>query len=149
MTVTVRPITEDDFKVWDSLWCSYIEFYEETISDKITQATWKRLIDKDVPMIGDVVEIDGHVVGFSNSVIHEATWTDKPVCYLEDLYVDENTRGKGCGRALIDNLIKRSKQEGWSRLYWHTNEDNSRARALYDSYQSADKSVRYRLFLEE
>lgn len=147
--VFIRPLSENDFDAWHSLWSAYIEFYEETVSEEVTSATWHRLMDKNIPIFGDVAEINGKVVGFSNSVIHEATWTDKPVCYLEDLYVDQDVRSNGCGRALIDNLIKRSKKKGWSRLYWHTNENNDRARVLYDSYKLAENHIRYRLFFDD
>lgn len=147
--VIIRPVTESDYAAWHALWLAYIKYYEETVSEEITKATWRRIMDDAVPINGDVAELDGVIIGFSNSVLHEATWTDKPVCYLEDLYVDETIRGKGAGRALIDNLVQRSKDNGWSRLYWHTNTDNERARKLYDSYKPAEDQVKYRLFFND
>ncbi len=57
--------------------------------------------------------------------------------------MNEAARGHGVGRALIDDLRTLCKTRGWNRLYWHTNEGNARARALYDSYGPADGFVRY------
>ncbi|OYX22644.1 MAG: hypothetical protein B7Z10_12885 [Rhodobacterales bacterium 32-66-7] len=66
-------------------------------------------------------------------------------CYLEDLFVSPDARGHGLGRALIDDLITLARAKGWARLYWHTNEANTRARALYDQYVQSDGHIRYRL----
>ncbi len=57
-------------------------------------------------------------------MLHAGTWTEQPICYLEDLFVDPALRGKGIGEALIDDLIAQAKEHGWSRLYWHTRENN-------------------------
>jgi GNAT superfamily N-acetyltransferase len=46
--------------------------------------------------------------GFALCVMHEGTWVTKPICYLEDLYVDAQQRGRGAGRALIEAI----RQEG-------------------------------------
>jgi ribosomal protein S18 acetylase RimI-like enzyme len=68
-------------------------------------------------------------------------------CYLEDLYVDPVVRGHGIGRALIDDLVRLGRDNGWSRIYWHTRQSNEAARRLYDKFAKADDFVRYRLFL--
>jgi GNAT superfamily N-acetyltransferase len=98
-------------------------------------------------LIGRVAILDDRVIGFTASVIHEATWSRDPVCYLEDLFVDQSARGKGIGRALIQDLIDLGREHGWSRIYWHTRADNLAARRLYDKFVPADDFVRYRLFL--
>jgi len=145
----IRPLSEKDYDAWLMLWQGYIEFYEASVSDEITQATWKRLIDPQSNLFCDVAEDNSTVVGFTHSVLHEATWTDKPVCYLEDLYIAPDQRRKGIGRALIDNLISRGEEKDWSRIYWHTASDNKTARVLYDRYKQADDMVRYRIFLND
>jgi len=76
-------------------------------------------------------------------VIHENTSTLTPVCYLEDLFVDPKKRAGGVGRQLIDWLVAEMKVQGWSRLYWHTRENNYRARGLYDKYGPHSGFVRY------
>lgn len=147
--VIVRPIEAKDHEAWLPLWNAYLTFYNETLPAEVTQATWERFFDPK-SVIQAHVAIEGDVMlGFSTSVIHEATWTSKLTCYLEDLFVSENTRGKGVGRKLIQNLIDTGEKEGWSRVYWHTNDDNHTARKLYDSFLPADKYVRYRITLDQ
>ena len=46
---------------------------------------------------------------------------------------------------VIDWLVEEMKTQGWSRLYWHTKENNYRARGLYDKYASHSGFVRYAL----
>ncbi len=81
---------------------------------------------------------------FSICVLHDGTWVVAPICYLEDLFVTPEFRSRGIGRMLIGDIVDRAKAKGWSRLYWHTRENNP-ARNLYDEFGSADDFIRYRL----
>ena len=100
------------------------------------------------PLFGRIAEWDGQVVGFAVSVLHEGSWTIRPCCYLEDLFVDPDFRGRGIARTLIEDLLQLCHREGWSRLYWHTRDSNRDARRLYDHFAEADDFVRYRMFLD-
>jgi ribosomal protein S18 acetylase RimI-like enzyme len=53
------------------------------------------------------------------------------------------SRGPAVGRALIDWLWAQTRANNWSRLYWHTRENNYRARALYDTYTPHSGFLRY------
>jgi GNAT superfamily N-acetyltransferase len=57
---------------------------------------------------------------------------------LQDLFTLEAARGKGVGRALIEQVYKLAKEAGSSRVYWLTHETNEIAMKLYDKV--ADKS---------
>jgi len=141
------PLPQDE-AAWTRLWSAYNGFYEVTLPETVTQHTWRRILDPHSAIFARLAEDQGNVIGFSISVLHEGTWTTKPICYLEDLFVDPGSRRQGVGRRLIQDLIDRSRVRRWSRLYWHTRADNP-ARMLYDQFVTADDFVRYRLFLEE
>ena len=145
MTVTVRDARPEDEARWRELWADYLAFYEVTVDDDITDATWRRVFDPASAISMRVAEVDGKVMGFALFLTHEGTWIRGKDCYLEDLFVDPQARGKGVGRALMDNLVSLSKENGWSRLYWHTSEENKTAQALYDSYVKSDGHIRYRI----
>ncbi len=144
--LVIRNIEPADRADWFRLWAGYNAFYETEVAPQISERTWQRLIDADVPLLGRVAVLDARIVGFSLSVLHEGTWVAAPICYLEDLFVDPAVRGKGVGRTLIGDLVALGRQRGWSRLYWHTRQDNP-ARKLYDEFVAADDFVRYRLTL--
>lgn len=140
--VRVRDIAAGDAGVWRDLWAAYCAFYETEVSPAVTARTWARMLDPAAALFGRVAEADGRVVGFSISVLHDGTWVEAPICYLEDLFVAPEFRGRGVGRALIEDLIALGRDAGWSRLYWHTRADNP-ARRLYDLFTPADDFVRY------
>jgi GNAT superfamily N-acetyltransferase len=59
------------------------------------------------------------------------------------MFVIPEARGSGAGRLLIQELVRLGKQEGWRRVYWHTHENNYRARALYDQFAPRTDYIRY------
>ena len=144
----VRDPQDLDEQAWRRLWSDYNAFYGAQISEAITASTWKRMLDPTSPIFGRVAVSQTAVVGFTVSVLHEGTWTIAPICYLEDLFVDQNYRSHGLGRLLMEDLVDLAKARGWSRLYWHTQAKNP-ARSLYDRFAVADDFVRYRLIFND
>ncbi len=142
-SVTIRRIEPRDEPRWRVLWDGYNRFYEREPNEAITRHLWRRIFDPAVPVWAIVAERDGEVVGIAHYVIHESTSRLKPVCYLQDLFVDPAERVGGVGRMLMDWLVAEVKSQGWSRLYWLTKENNYRARALYDSYTPRSPFVHY------
>lgn len=147
MAPVIRSVLPNDQPAWQRLWRGYCDFYEARVRDEVTQRTWTRILDPDSGIMCLLAEVEGQVVGFAHCVVHENTWETQPVCYLEDLYVDPEARGRGIGRALLEWLRNSMRAEGWARLYWVTHKDNHAARALYDEFAQADDFVRYVLKL--
>jgi GNAT superfamily N-acetyltransferase len=142
-------VTGSDRGQWLSLWDGYNRFYEAAVEAETTEHTWDRILDPRSALVGRVGELDGRLIGFTVSVLHEGSWTRRPLLYLEDLFVDPAARDGGHGRALMEDVIAQAKARGCSRLYWHTRAGNAAARRLYDSFVPADDFVRYRMLLDE
>lgn len=142
---TIRSALPGDETAWRQLWRGYCDFYDAQLPREVTDRTWKRILDPDSAVMCIVAEVEGHVYGFANCVVHENTWETQPVCYLEDLFVLPSARGRGIGAALIEWLRNAMRAEGWARLYWMTREDNVRARRLYDRFAQTDGFVRYQI----
>jgi GNAT superfamily N-acetyltransferase len=145
MTLTIRAIEEKDKSQWLKLWAGYLEFYKSTISIEQTELTWKRLINNELKMFGFVAEDENGVIGFTHCLFRPSTWTETEYCYLEDLFVNPNIRGKGVGRALIEKVVDLAKEKKSKRVYWTTQEFNKTARILYDSITPVSEFVQYRL----
>jgi GNAT superfamily N-acetyltransferase len=143
-TTSLRDPRPADETAWRELWAGYNAFYETTVPEPVTARTWQRLLDPASPIFGRLAAVNDDIAGFCNCVLHEGTWVVAPICYLEDLFVAPRFRGRGVGRMLIADLVDRAKASGWSRLYWHTRQNNP-ARRLYDEFTQADDFVRYRL----
>ena len=149
MTITIRAREEKDKSQWLKLWAGYLEFYKSTISTEQTELTWKRLINNELKMFGFVAESEEGVIGFTHCLFRPSTWTETDYCYLEDLFVDPNIRGKGVGRALMNKVFELAKEKNSKRVYWTTQEFNETARILYDSITPVSEFVQYRLGLHE
>jgi GNAT superfamily N-acetyltransferase len=145
MTLIIRAIEEKDKSQWLKLWAGYLEFYKSTISPEQTELTWKRLINNELKMFGFVAESEEGVIGFTHCLFRPSTWTETDYCYLEDLFVDPNIRGKGIGRALMKKVIELAKEKNSKRVYWTTQEFNKTARVLYDTIIPVSEFVQYRL----
>jgi GNAT superfamily N-acetyltransferase len=59
----------------------------------------------------------------------------------------EAARGKGVGRALIEEIYGYAKRAGCSRGYWHTHETNATAMRLYDKVAEKSGFLVYRTTL--
>ncbi len=60
-------------------------------------------------------------------------WLDSEDCCLEDLFVAEEARGTGLGRALAEAALQRARERGCARVELDVNEANPAALALYES----------------
>ena len=149
MTLTIRAIEEKDKDQWLKLWAGYLEFYKSTISLEQTELTWKRLINNEQKMFGFVAESEEGVIGFTHCLFRPSTWTETDYCYLEDLFVDPNIRGKGIGRTLMNKVVELAKEKNSKRVYWTTQEFNKTARVLYDSITPVSEFVQYRLSINQ
>ena len=149
MTLIIRAIEEKDKDQWLKLWAGYLEFYKSTISPEQTELTWKRLINNELKMFGFVAESEEGVIGFTHCLFRPSTWTQTDYCYLEDLFVDPNIRGKGIGRALMNKVFELAKEKNSKRVYWTTQEFNKTARVLYDSITPVSEFVQYRLKINQ
>lgn len=147
MSVDIRDAAPADEAGWRSLWQQYLDFYEVVLTPEVTSATWARLMDPVSPVKARLAFADGAMVGFAIHLHHPSTWVIGEDCYLEDLFLAPAARGKGVGRALIEDLMALARGKGWQRLYWHTDEENVVARRLYDRFVESDGHVRYRLTL--
>ena len=134
--ILVRPIRQSDLEAWEPLWDGYNAFYgrhEETaLAAKITQITWQRFFDAAEPVFALGAELDGKLLGLTHSLYHRSTTRIELTCYLQDLFTDPATRGKGVGRALIQGVYEQAKEAGITRVYWHTHTTNVAGRLLYD-----------------
>jgi GNAT superfamily N-acetyltransferase len=147
MDVEIRDATAGDEAEWRRLWVEHFAFHKTELPQAVTDSTWRRILDPQSDVSMRFAIVDGQLAGYAIYFAHPSSWVMADDCYLEDLYADERFRGRGVGRALMDDLVALSRRKGWSHLYWHCHESNTVARRLYDHYAKADGSVRYRMAL--
>ena len=68
-------------------------------------------------------------------------WKAAEDCCLEDLYVRDEARATGLGRALVDAAIERAYARGCGRIELDVSMANAPARALYEAAGFAGDSL--------
>lgn len=101
--LTVREPRAEDRARWETLWDGCLRFYRAHLDPAVTELTWTRLVDPGEQPHGLAAERGRALVGFATYLFHRSSWSLGPACYLEDLYVAPDERGRGTARG------------GWSR----------------------------------
>jgi GNAT superfamily N-acetyltransferase len=143
-SVVVRRIVRHDWDQWLALWEGYNSFYERSIPEAVTNATWDQFFHEFEPVHALVADQDGRLVGLAHYIFHRSTAIIGPICYLQDLFASPEVRGRGVGRSLIEAVYKGAKQAASPRVYWLTHETNKQAMALYDKVAERSGFVQYR-----
>ncbi|MGD9914113.1 MAG: N-acetyltransferase family protein [Rhizobiaceae bacterium] len=144
--VTIRPLAQADHAEWRRLWTDYLTFYESSVSEEIYALTWKRLFTAgEFEPKGFIALVDGKAVGLVHYLYHRTCWSALNNCYLQDLFTDASTRGKGVGSALIKAVQDEAGKLGIKNVYWMTQENNATARKLYDRVARRTGFIEYDL----
>ena len=80
-----------------------------------------------------IAEWDSTPAGFAFFFYNYSTWLGKPGLYLEDLFVLPEMRGKGIGKALLQELAKIAVRENCYGMRWQVLEWNEPALKFYDT----------------
>lgn len=146
----VRDPTAADRAQWRRLWSANCAHFGARMAEDDDGELWRRIMDPNHAVNALVCSTSasgGGLIGLAHYVLHPHTFSNRLVCYLEDLWVEPSARRTGVARSLIDALVARGRENGWRRVYWHTEADNTAARDLYDRIARATSYVRYDLAL--
>ena len=80
-----------------------------------------------------IAEEEGAAVGFALFMHNYSTFLARPGIYLEDLFVRPAHRGKGYGRALLQELARIALERGCGRFEWAVLDWNAPAIEFYKS----------------
>lgn len=79
-------------------------------------------------------EIGGHAVGFALYFPTFSSFLARPGIWLDDLYVDEEARGRGVGKALLTEIARIAHKRGYGRVEWTAADDNAKALIFYEHH---------------
>jgi len=126
----IRNVQAEDFPAWLTLWNANNLGQK---NEAVTTQTWTRLNDETSPVHALVVEDKGALVGLLQYVLHPTTGSIEDICYMQDVFVVPDHRGKGIARKMIRELERIGNAEKWARIYWLAEASNDAAQALYKS----------------
>lgn len=65
-----------------------------------------------------IAEYEGKICGQTIFFKNFSTFVGRAGYYIEDLYVKPEYRNKGIGKALLDEVIKKAKENNFGRVEW-------------------------------
>ncbi len=142
---TIRELRSKDWDDWHPLWTGYLGFYRAELKEEVGRATFERMCEGRDSMFGLIaLDEEGRGIGMADCMIHATTWSRRPTCYLEDLFVEPATRGQDLGRALLEAVKEPAPAQGAGRVYWHPAVQRPR-RSLYDQVGRPTSFVVYEM----
>lgn len=128
----------------------YRVFYEQPSDEKLAYNFVKERINKDESVVFVFEECPGKLNGFVQLYASFCSVSAVPILILYDLYVEQERRGEGIGRKLMDCASEYAKLNGYARLELSTAKDNHIGQSLYESlgYELDDEFLHYSLELQ-
>lgn len=143
MSVIIRPLTAEDRPEWEVLFKGYADFYKVEQTQAMRDTVWGWLNDSAHASNCLVAVFDGALIGFTHYRPFASTLRAITNGFLDDLFVDPDTRGLGAAQALIGEVANIGRENGWGVIRWITAEDNYRARGVYDRVATRTPWVTY------
>jgi len=131
MTVPLRQAdASESHLLAHMLFAFNTEFEEETPAVEELDRGIRRLIEADEAVFLLVADPPA---GFAQLRFRTVTWSTGLTCYLEELYVRPDERGKGFGRTLLDECLRVAREHGAVHIELNTSETDEAARGLYEA----------------
>jgi GNAT superfamily N-acetyltransferase len=144
--VEVRLATPKDAAEVARLLAAFRSWYGKDMPD---DESFRRSVDRLIVDPGTEYLLAGDpAVGVCQLRYRHSIWTESEDCWLEDLFIAEEARGTGAGRALVRAAFERARSRGCARIELDVDAVNAPARALYESEGFRDKAEGGSLFLQ-
>ncbi len=141
MDVEIRPVTTETLSQVEPLIEAYQRFYEvEDIDLERNREFFSRFVGSDRDGWLLAAWRSGEAIGFGCYYRFLSSTSAVETVLMNDLYVVNEARGAGVGRALIEAGAGLAREAGAAWLEWNTAPDNNTAQALYDG-TGAEKST--------
>ena len=127
----IRRATEDDAATVAQLLHDFnSEFESQTPGPEVLTERYARVLESGEA----IVLLSGSGPdGFAQLRFRAAIVNEGLDAHLEELYVVPELRGRGLGRALLEAAMETAREQGATRIDLGTSEDDTAARALYES----------------
>ena len=142
----IRPAEKNDVPRIFAMIGAIAEYEKLTHQLEVTEPVLKESLFSDNPAARALVAtVDNHAIGYAIFFYNFSTFIGKKGIYLEDIYVENEYRGKGVGDKLFREVAGIARSEGCSRMEWVALDWNQSAIDFYKS-RGASKLEEWRLF---
>ena len=98
----------------------------------ILDTLWKWIQDDNHIVNGICFELEGKIVGIAHYRTMPRPIKAQYIGFLDDLFVEQDFRGKKIAQKLIGHLKSLSKTNNWGSIRWITHSSNENAKKFYD-----------------
>jgi len=112
----------------------YENLQDQVVADEQSLEYWIFEKDKAEALIG---EYGGKPVGFALFFHNFSTFLGRARIYIEDIFVDEEYRGRGLGRAFFKRISEIALERGCGRIEWWSLKWNKPSNDFYRSLGAA------------
>ncbi|MFI8597096.1 GNAT family N-acetyltransferase [Rothia koreensis] len=135
---TIRSAVPEDVPEIVQLIVELAVYEKEPDAVKLTEEKLAGDLFADHPAVFvDVAEAPSEagrrIDGFALWFLNYSTWEGAHGIYLEDLYVREDARGSGAGKALLRSLARTAVDRGYQRVEWSVLKWNEPSIGFYKS----------------
>ena len=146
MEITVSELDQNDREQWEKLYYGYADFYNMPMDVKILDTIWSWIFDNNNQFFALIAKNkSGDALGFVHCREMPSPLRGMVVGFLDDLYVEPESRGTGCVQALYKGLNSFGKDRAWPFIRWITAENNYRGRASYDKVAEKTHWLTYQM----
>lgn len=128
----IRFVQENELPELLALLRAKAEFDGNSQSFVATTNTLRAALFSGSPMAKAIVAIENRtVIGMATFYATFSSFIAKPCIWLDDLYVCEEHRSKGVGRALVKHLSAIAHEQGCGRIDWVVATHNNQGKKFY------------------
>ena len=128
----VRPaVPGDEHGILAAIQALAVYEREPDAVENTADALTRTLFGPEPKAFAHVAERDGAIRGIAVWFLTYSTWTGTHGIWLEDLYVHEEDRGRGYGKALMSALAQICVDRGYRRFEWTVLDWNEPSLAFY------------------
>ena len=139
----MRPILREEFEEILPLVAGYQAFYGAEADTERNRRFFSRFLKPSEEGLLLGAWVDGRLAGFATLYWFFSSTKAADSVLMNDLFVKEEHRGSGIGRALIQEALEEARRRGSAHLEWFTAPDNLKGQRLYDSILGASRSTWY------
>jgi len=129
----IRPATRDDVATLLNLIRELATYEKKRYKAVVTEQDLLRDGFGPQPKFRALIaDWNGQPAGYASFYYFYSTFLGRPALFLEDLFVLEQLRGKGIGKALLASVAKLAVEEGCFGLRWEVLDWNQPAIDFYE-----------------
>jgi len=147
--MTIRTIAPSDLTDLVSLCRDHAAYEQLPFSENDQVRNWQSAFFGSRPrLFGWVCEAENALMGYMTATIDYSTWSARQFVYLDCLYLRQEVRRQGIGRALMSVLADFARAHDCDEIQWQTPPTNELGLAFYRAIEALElPKVRFTLQL--